>query len=58
MFPLKSILCHILSNEQLWKQMYFSPGIYSDVKCELWHSDIWHKSPLFGSTCIQINNGM
>ncbi|PKY62094.1 hypothetical protein RhiirA4_487991 [Rhizophagus irregularis] len=36
--------------------MYFGPGIYSDDKRELWHGDIWHKSPLFGSTCIQINN--
>ncbi|CAB4441984.1 unnamed protein product [Rhizophagus irregularis] len=55
-FPLKSILFRILSNEQLRKQMYFGPGIYSDDKRELWHGDIWHKSPLFGSTCIQINN--
>jgi hypothetical protein len=37
--------------------MYFGPGVYSDVIQELWHGDIWHKSPLFGSTCIQVNNG-
>ncbi|CAB4444803.1 unnamed protein product [Rhizophagus irregularis] len=41
-FPLKSILFRILSNEQLRKQMYFGPGIYSDDKRELWHRDIWH----------------
>ena len=57
MFPLKNILFHILSNKQLRKQMYFGPGIYSNIKKELWHGNIWHKSPLFGSTCMQIGNG-
>ena len=56
-FPLKSIIHRVLSNQQLCKQMYFGPGIQTDTKRELWHGDIWHKSPLFGSTCIQINNG-
>jgi hypothetical protein len=57
MFPLKNILHRILLNPKLHDQMYFGPGIYSDIKQELWHGDIWHKSPLFGNTCIQVNNG-
>ena len=44
-------------NPKLRDQMYFGPGIYSDIRQELWHGDIWHKSPLFGTSCIQVNNG-
>jgi|tagenome__1003787_1003787.scaffolds.fasta_scaffold20549719_1 hypothetical protein len=56
-FPLKNILYRILSNPQLRNHMYFGPGIYHENKHELWHGDLWHKSPLFGSTKIKLNEG-
>ncbi|RGB25373.1 hypothetical protein C1646_771828, partial [Rhizophagus diaphanus] len=55
-FSLKNILYNILSNQKLCKQLYFGPSIYSDDKQELWHEDIWHKSPLFGNKSIRIND--
>jgi hypothetical protein len=57
-FPLKHILYRILSNPQLRKHMYFGPGIYHENNNELWHGDLWHRSPLFGSTQIKLNEGM
>ncbi|MDW3631630.1 MAG: hypothetical protein QOK71_09355 [Nitrososphaeraceae archaeon] len=56
-FPLKNILHHVISNPQLRKNMYFGPGIYCENKCELWHGDLWQKSPLFGGKNIKLNNG-
>jgi hypothetical protein len=37
--------------------MYFGPGIYCENKRELWHGDLWQKSPLFGGKNIKLNNG-
>ncbi|CAB5171636.1 unnamed protein product [Rhizophagus irregularis] len=55
-FQLKRILQRIMLNLSLRDQMYFGSGIYSKIRQELWHGDIWHKSPLFGTTYIYINN--
>ncbi|CAB4394430.1 unnamed protein product [Rhizophagus irregularis] len=54
-FPLKNILCRILSNPQLHEHMYFGPGIYCENKQEIWHGVLWHKSPLFGTEHIKLN---
>ncbi|CAB4432728.1 unnamed protein product [Rhizophagus irregularis] len=55
-FPLKDILHRILANLQLREHMYFGPGIYCENKCEIWHRELWHKSPLFGEISIRLNN--
>ena len=47
----------MLANPQLRKQMYFGPGVYCENKREIWHGDLWHKSPLFGAECIKLNKG-
>ncbi|CAB5360472.1 unnamed protein product [Rhizophagus irregularis] len=54
-FPLKNILCRILSNPQLHEHMYFGPGIYCENKQEIWHGVLWYKSPLFGTEHIKLN---
>jgi hypothetical protein len=54
-FPLKNILYRILSNPQLLKHMYFGPGIYCENKQEIWHGELWHKSPLFGTKHVKLN---
>ena len=56
-FPLKNILHRVLSNPQLHKNMYFGPGIHSENRHELWHGDLWQKSPLFGGKNIKLNHG-
>ncbi|CAB4437475.1 unnamed protein product [Rhizophagus irregularis] len=55
-FPLKNILCRILANPQLREHMYFGPGIYCENKREIWHGDLWHKSPLFGEMSFKLND--
>ncbi|GBC28437.2 hypothetical protein GLOIN_2v1480079 [Rhizophagus irregularis DAOM 181602=DAOM 197198] len=35
--------------------MYFGPGIYCENKQEIWHGVLWHKSPLFGTEHIKLN---
>ncbi|CAJ0866548.1 13389_t:CDS:2, partial [Entrophospora sp. SA101] len=55
-FPLKNILHCVLSNPQLCKNMYFGPGIHSENRHELWHGDLWQKSPLFGGKNIKLNH--
>jgi hypothetical protein len=47
----------ILSNKNLRSQMYFGPGIETEVKSEFWHGCIWQESPLFGQSSIWINQG-
>jgi hypothetical protein len=37
--------------------MYFGPGIYCENKREIWHGDLWHKSPLFGEMSFKLNDG-
>ena len=39
------------------EKMYFGCGIESQEKSELWHGDIWQRSPLYGDATIVINNG-
>ncbi|CAJ0750133.1 13749_t:CDS:2 [Entrophospora sp. SA101] len=55
-FPLKNILHCVLSNPELCKNMYFGPGIHSENGHELWHGDLWQKSPLFGEKNIKLNH--
>ena len=50
-------LNHILNNPRIMEKMYFGRGIESCEKLELWHGDIWQRSPLYGDTTIVINNG-
>jgi hypothetical protein len=47
----------ILNNPRLMEKMYFGRGIESQEKSELWHGDIWQRSPLYGDATIIINNG-
>ena len=53
----KEHLNHILNNPRLMEKMYFGRGIESCEKSELWHGDIWQRSPLYGDATIVINNG-
>ena len=39
------------------EKMYFGRGIETPEKSELWHGDIWQRSPLYGDATIIINNG-
>jgi hypothetical protein len=39
------------------EKMYFGRGIESYEKSELWHGDVWQRSPLYGDATIVINNG-
>ncbi|CAB5191511.1 hypothetical protein RhiirA1_469010 [Rhizophagus irregularis] len=55
-FQLKRTLQHIMLNPSLRDQMYFGSGIYYKIRQELWHGNIWHKSLLFGTTYIYVNN--
>ncbi|CAG8717061.1 5298_t:CDS:2, partial [Funneliformis mosseae] len=48
-FSLKDILHRVLANLLLRENMYFGLGVYCENKHELWHGDLWHKSPLFGN---------
>ncbi|GBC18416.2 hypothetical protein GLOIN_2v1785823 [Rhizophagus irregularis DAOM 181602=DAOM 197198] len=57
-FQLKRTLQHIMLNPSLRDQMYFGSGIYYKIRQELWHGNIWHKSLLFGTTYIYVNNEM
>src|SRR5438128_12432169 len=54
---IKEHLNHILNNPRLMEKMYFGRGIESCEKSELWHGDIWQRSPLYGDATIVINNG-
>ena len=37
--------------------MYFGHGIETSEKFELWHGDIWQRSPLYRDATISIDNG-
>lgn len=39
------------------KKMYFGRGIESHEKTEIWHGDIWQRSPLYGDATIGIRDG-
>ena len=39
------------------EKMYFGRGIEIPEKSELWHGDIWQRSPLYGDATIFIDNG-
>src|SRR2546421_10406734 len=39
------------------EKMYFGRGIETSEKSELWHRDIWQRSPLYGDATIFIDNG-
>ena len=54
---IKQHLKHILNNPRLMEKMYFGYGIESPEKSELWHGDIWQRSPLYGDATISIDNG-
>src|SRR5581483_12482705 len=54
---IKEHLKHILNNPRLMEKMYFGRGIESPEKSELWHGDIWQRSPLYGDATISIDNG-
>lgn len=54
---IKDHLKHILNNPRLMEMMYFGRGIESPEKSELWHGDIWQRSPLYGDATISIDNG-
>ena len=54
---IKEHLNHILNNSRLIEKMYFGHGIESPEKSELWHGDIWQRSPLYGDATISIDNG-
>jgi len=47
----------VLSNNNLYSQMYFGPGVEANEKSEFWHGNIWQESPLFGQSLIKINHG-
>ena len=53
----KEHLNHILNNPRLMEKMYFGRDIESCEKSELWHGDIWQRSPLYEDATIVINNG-
>jgi len=36
---------------------YIQSQLYSENKHELWHGDLWQKSPLFGGKNIKLNHG-
>ena len=54
---IKEHLKYILNNPRLMEKMYFGRGIESPEKSELWHGDIWQRSPLYGDATISIDNG-
>ena len=54
---IKEHLNHILNNSRLMEKMYFGRGIETPEKSELWHEDIWQRSPLYGDATIFIDNG-
>src|SRR5579883_1442945 len=54
---IKEHLKHILNNPRLMEKMYFGSGIESPEKSELWHGNIWQRSPLYGDATISIDNG-
>src|SRR5439155_6582283 len=56
LFRLKS-LNYILNNPRLMEKMYFDHDIETSEKSELWHGDIWQRSPLYGDATISIDNG-
>ncbi|PKC56241.1 hypothetical protein RhiirA1_402281 [Rhizophagus irregularis] len=45
----------VLENENLQSQMYFGPGVETDIKKEFWDGNLWQESPLFGQFSIWIN---
>jgi hypothetical protein len=57
-FSIKEHLHRVLNNPGLMKKMQFNYGIKAHVKSELWHSETWHKSPLYSKTTIMIRNGI
>jgi hypothetical protein len=57
-FSLKETIEKILNNPEIFSRMYFGPGIIAQEKKELWHGDIWKRSPLFGQDFIKIGQGM
>ena len=54
---IKEHLNHILNNPWLIEKMYFGRSIETPEKSELWHGDIWQRSPLYGDATIFIDNG-
>ncbi|PKB95143.1 hypothetical protein RhiirA5_437293 [Rhizophagus irregularis] len=36
----------VLENENLQSQMYFGPGVETDIKKEFWDGNLWQESPL------------
>ena len=52
-----NIIWHVLNNPSLFNNMYFGPGINSEVKSEHWHGTLWAESPLFGQEQIIISEG-
>src|SRR5437879_5558497 len=56
-FSLHETIERVLNNPFLMSKMYFGPGIESDEKSELWHGDIWKRSPLFGENKLETQNG-
>jgi hypothetical protein len=54
---INDIIWHVLSNPSLVNNMYFGPGIHSEIKSEYWHGTLWAESPLFGQEQLTILQG-
>jgi hypothetical protein len=54
---INDIIWHVLSNPSLVNNMYFGPGIDSEIKSEYWHGTLWAESPLFGQEQLTILQG-
>ena len=54
---ISDIIWHVLNNPSLSKDMYFGPGVDSEIKSEYWHGTLWAESPLFGQAQLMISEG-
>ncbi|CAG8812033.1 12975_t:CDS:2, partial [Racocetra persica] len=50
-------LQRILKNPAIRPQLYFGPGVLSELCEELWEGNLWAESPLFGQSEVTISQG-